>query len=443
MFAKRRRPIFFCFLSSIAALWLSLSYWSFAKAATSSDLNSTARCKEIALQISHGKLDQAVKGFSKSLLTRINQKSLQEIWHELERKYGPFQESLEPRGQTLGNLHTVTLPIRFEHGQVNVNVLLDYKNEIINFSFNRRAEDLVSETVLEVKSGEFALDALYTVPKGKDSFPVVVLVHGSGPQDKDETIGPNKPFRDLALGLAARGVGSLRYDKRTLQYPKKMNLKNITVQEETIDDAVNAARQAMMLPGADKNRIFVLGHSLGGYLIPRIAQRLADVHGFIILAGNTRPLEDLLLDQIIYISSLKKEKDPNHEAKMERLKQQVELVKSDKLSLDTDTALLPFGIPASYWLDLKNYNPAAIAAKLPQPIMVLQGGRDYQVKSDGDFDVWKQNLEANDKNLLKFYPYLNHLFIAGEGTAIPEEYFFKPGYVDDQVLDDISAFVKK
>lgn len=443
MFAKRQSPISFRFASSIAVFLLLFTCVAQLSDAQTTDADSSRRCKEIARQMSSGKFDQAVKGFSKSLAGRVSPKFLQEEWTALERKYGAYKSCNEPKGRTIGNLHTVTLPIQFERALVNLNMLLDYKNQIINCAFHLNADDLAGETALEVKSGEFALDALYTVPKGQSKFPVVVLVHGSGPQDKDEVIGPNKPFRDIAMGLAARGIGCLRYDKRTMQYPKKMNLKNITVQEETVDDAVNAARQAMTLPGADKDRIFVLGHSLGGYLIPRIAQRLSDVHGFIVLAGNTRPFEDLLLDQISYISSLKKEKDPNHEAKMERLKQQVALVKSDKLTLDTDTNSLPFGIPASYWIDLRNYDPATLAVKISQPIMVLQGGRDYQVTADGDFNVWKEKLGPNDKNVLKLYPDLNHLFIAGEGTAVPEEYFFKPGHVDDQVLDDISEFVKK
>lgn len=443
MFVQRLCSVIFCSVGSIAATVLVLNWASVNNAVAQPNNASTSRCKEIVRQLSIGKFDQAVKGFSKGLLSRINAKVLQEKWSELEQKYGQYKQSGEPKVQALGKLFTVTLPMQFERALINLNVLLDYKNEIIGFTFNLNTDDSVGETTLEIKSGEFALDALYTVPKGVSQFPVVVLVHGSGPQDKDETIGPNRPFRDLAYGLAARGIGCLRYDKRTLQYPKKMNLKSITVQEETIDDAVNAARQAMTLPGADKNKIFVLGHSLGGYLVPRIAQRLSDAHGFIVFAGNARPLEDLLLEQITYVSSLKKEKDPSHDLKMERLKQQVSLVKSDKLNLETDTTSLPFGIPASYWIDLKNYDPVYVASKLPQPIMVLQGGRDYQVTTSGDFDLWKQKLESNEKNVLKLYPDLNHLFIVGEGTAVPEEYFFKPGHVDDQVLDDISEFVKK
>jgi len=443
VFAKRLRSIIFCSVGSIAAAVLVLNWASVSNAIAQPNNDTTSRCKGIARQLSIGKFDQAVKGFSKSLSSRVNAKALQEKWSELEHKYGQFKQSREPIAQVLGKLGTVTVPMQFEHALINLNILLDYKNEIIGFTFNQDSQDSVGETALEVKSGEYALDALYTVPKGSNLFPVVVLVHGSGPQDKDETIGPNRPFRDLAFGLAARGVGCLRYDKRTLQYPKKVNLKNITVQEETIDDAINAARQAMTLPGADKSKIFVLGHSLGGYLVPRIAQRLTDAHGFIVLAGNARPLEDLLLDQITYVSSLKKEKDSSHESKMERLKQQVALVKSDKLTQETDTTSLPFGIPASYWIDLKNYNPVEVASSLPQPIMVLQGGRDYQVTQDGDFNLWREKLESNEKNVLKLYPDLNHLFIVGEGTAVPEEYFFKPGHVDDQVLDDISEFVKK
>ena len=132
-----------------------------------------------------------------------------------------------------------------------------------------------------------------------------MLVHGSGPNDRDETLGPNKPFRDLAWGLADRGIAVLRYDKRTSVYGGKMaGNKNLTVREETIDDALLAVKLLRGRPDIDPKRIFILGHSLGGMVAPRIGADDPSLAGLIILAGATRPLPDVAREQLEYIASL-------------------------------------------------------------------------------------------------------------------------------------------
>ena len=131
----------------------------------------------------------------------------------------------------------------------------------------------------------------------------MVLVHGSSPQDMDETVIGNKPFRDLAEGLAERGVATLRYDKRTKVYGAKSEVK--TLADETIDDAVSAARLCAKQPKVDARRVFVLGHSLGGYAAPRIAQAGGGaIRGMIVLAGTSRPLAVVIDEQIAYLARL-------------------------------------------------------------------------------------------------------------------------------------------
>ena len=140
------------------------------------------------------------------------------------------------------------------------------------------------------------------MPKGKGPFPGLVLVQGSGPHDRDETVGGSKPFKDLAWGLASRGIAVLRYVKRTKQYPTIDAAPTMTA--ETVDDAVRAAELLSRQSEIDLQRIFVLGHSQGGYMMPRIMQRDAGLAGVIVMAGNVRPLDELIVEQTEYLLSL-------------------------------------------------------------------------------------------------------------------------------------------
>jgi hypothetical protein len=163
---------------------------------------------------------------------------------------------------------------------------------------------------------------------------------------------------------------------------------------------------------------------------PRIGALDRDLGGLIILAGNTRPLEDLLLEQLAYVGT--------PEEQISEIEAQVARVKNPDLSLDTPASEL-LGVPASYWLDLRGYDPAEAAKNLPQPMLILGGGRDYQV-TGADFDGWQSALGDRQDVTLTFYPDLNHLFMTGEGMATPAEYE-RPGNVAQGVIDDIVAWV--
>jgi fermentation-respiration switch protein FrsA (DUF1100 family) len=294
-----------------------------------------------------------------------------------------------------------------------------------------------------VGSGEWALPGTLTLPKGDGPFPAVVLVQGSGAHDRDETIGPNKPLRDVAWGLASQGIAVLRYEKRNKEHPVKMAAikDKITIKEEVVDDAVAAAALLRTDKDIDKKRIYVLGHSLGALVGPQIGLRDPELTGVILLAGNTRPLEDVILDQIAYILSLQKESGKEEKEELEKIKKQVLRVKDAKLTPDTPASELPLGIPATYWLALRDYRPMEVVAGFHRPILVLQGERDYQVTME-DFAGWQKALKSNKEAILKSYPKLNHLFMEGEGKAKPAEYD-KAGHVSQEVIDDIARWIKK
>jgi alpha-beta hydrolase superfamily lysophospholipase len=269
---------------------------------------------------------------------------------------------------------------------------------------------------------------------------VIVLVHGSGPQDRDSTLGPNKPLRDLAWDLAARGIAVLRYEKRTKEHAGRTALlQNFTVHEETVEDAVLAVRALRGHARIDGANIFVLGHSLGGNAAPRIAKEDSGIAGLIVLAGNTRPLQELILEQAAYLASLAPDPE-SQQAGIEALRKMMARTLDPALRLDTPPGEL-MGIPATYWKDLNAYNPVAMAALLDVPMLILQGERDYQVTME-DFRGWQGGLRGRTNVTLKSYPDLNHLFMTGTGKATPAEYG-RAGSVAEAVVDDIAGWLRR
>ena len=304
--------------------------------------------------------------------------------------------------------------------------------------------DPIARRDLEVIVGgdPWRLPGTLSLPAAGHPVPAVVIVHGSGPLDRDGTIGPNSPYRDLAEGLVAAGIAVLRYDKRTLVRRAEIAAlaASLTVDDEVVDDAVAAVELLRTLPAVDPGAVFVLGHSLGGYLGPRIAaQAGAGVRGLVILSGNSRGLAEVMLEQTALIASAGGSPTPEAAAAIEALRGQVARLASPDLRPDTPSAELPFGVPASYWLDLRAYDPVATAQSLGRPILVLAGGRDYQV-TRADFDGWEQGLDGLEHTAFRWHARLSHLLIAGEGPASPADYGV-PGHVASEVIDEVASWV--
>jgi hypothetical protein len=243
-------------------------------------------------------------------------------------------------------------------------------------------------------------------------------------------------FKDLAEGLASRHIIVLRYDKRSYVYGQQMSGNSYTLQQDTVEDAVRAL--ALLRKQAGVKRVFVIAHSLGGYALPRIAKQDGKLAGAVVLAGNARPIEDVVLDQATYTTQSKVNATPDDLRRLDGLKVEIEKVK--KLEPGKENPPVVMGLPVAYLLDLKSYNPVTEMRTLSMPVMYLQGERDFQVTIK-DFVIWKSGLAGRKATTFRTYPALNHLFMAGQGKPSPTEYRV-PGNVAAQVVSDIAAWLE-
>ncbi len=261
------------------------------------------------------------------------------------------------------------------------------------------------------------------------------MVHGSGPHDRDETIGPNKPFKDIAEGLAAAGIGSLRYDKRTFFAPKSVT-PDSTVEDEVIADAVAAMNAAAKEPGADPARVYLLGHSLGGMLAPFVALRATETHGVILMNAGAVPLDQTIERQLAAQMKATGSSQAAIDQQIEQVKQQFAQIRTGKM---TGSATV-FGAPAHYWADLLQRDIPAELKRIAAPVVVLQGGKDIQVNQQ-DYNLIRNAL-AGKKAEFKLFPNLNHLMMPVEGESTGAEYG-KPGHIDPAVIKTIADWIAK
>lgn len=403
-------------------------------------------------QLAAGNYQAATVSFADVMKGAASPEKLAEIWTELQGQLGPYRKRTGVRTERQGPFDVVLATTEFERGMLDLKVVIDDAGRIAGFfvvppkppEYAPPAyvnQDAFREREVTVGSGEWAVPGTLAMPVGPGPFPAVVLVHGSGPNDRDETVEAARPFRDLAWGLASRGVAVLRYEKRTRQHGAKVgSVPNFTLQQETVEDALTAAALLRGTEGIDPGHVYVLGHSLGAMAVPRIGGQDPKIAGFIVMAGAARPIEDIILEQVTYVAGIDGTVSAEEKKQIEGLRQEVAKVKALQPPATGSATGSVLGAPASYWLDLRGYNPPEAAKALHRPMLVLQGERDYQVTLD-NFEAWKKALGGRKDVTFKSYPKLNHLFIEGEGKSAPAEYQ-KPGHVAEAVVADITGWIK-
>lgn len=392
----------------------------------------------------------ATSNFAAPMAAAVPADRLQATWESLPAQAGDASGRGEPVVSAADGTQAVRIPLHYARAELVAIVSVDGNGKIAGFLVQPAqaaaapapASDAgFSERDVTVGKGERALPGTLAMPNGAGPFPAVVLVHGSGPQDRDETIGPNRVFLDIARGLAAQGIAVLRYDKRSKARPQDA-AGAATIDTETTDDAVLALRSLRAVQTVDVKRLFVLGHSQGGMMAPRIAaharQAGSPVAGLVLMAAPSRKLLDILVEQVQRMAVLDDGRTSADEATaLAQLQQQVGRVRA---GADVPDADAPLAQSAAYWRSTDAVDPVAEARALGLPMLLLQGARDIQVV-DADWQGWRDAFHDDGKVEFKLYPALNHLGIAGEGDGNLADYAI-PGHVDGQLIADTAAWIR-
>ena len=426
-----------------AQAWLASMVMAVSAIASAADSPATLATRLLD-QLDAGQYAAAEATFSAQMKAAVPADKLKAVWESLPAQLGAASKRGEAVTSEADGFRIVVIPLHYARGDLQARVALDKDDHIAGFMVQPAAPPPPPAVATDApfterdftlpapSSGKPGLPGTLTLPKGQGPFPALVLVHGSGAQDRNESAGPNRPFLDIAHALAAKGIATLRYDKRTYSRPQDFR-GAFGIDDETTDDAVAAVTALAGTPGIDAKRVFVLGHSQGGLLAGRIAKaskgRLA---GLILLAAPARPLLDILAEQNHYLVNLDGSISPQEQAHLDTLAAAIAEVRRNP-----DATLL--SLPGRYWQQLEQVEPVADVRASGLPVLLLQGGRDFQVV-DADWQLWRQGLHG-DRYRFHHYPALNHLGIAGQGPGTLEEYM-QPGHVDATLTNDIASWVQ-
>ena len=305
---------------------------------------------------------------------------------------------------------------------------------------------MTEENIVLGMGTEFPLNGKLVLPDGEGrAFPAVVFVHGSGSSNMDEKVMKLTPFKDLAEGLAQHGIASLRYDKRSFAHPMKMMKKDLTVREEVIEDAVLAAEMLKNDPRIDAENVFIIGHSMGAMLAPRIDAEGGSFKGLVLLAGTLDTLEEVLFHQMDEMKKAKNKiiswvvsaQDKKYRKLFEGL--------YDLTDEEAKKRKYGGGVTLYYFKEMGEHRATEYLEKTEKPVLVMQGSRDLQVNAEKDFGEYKRLFGEKENFAFKLYEGLNHAFVPAlyDDISKATKEFAVERHIGEEVIADIAGWILK
>ncbi len=285
--------------------------------------------------------------------------------------------------------------------------------------FEVKHENGIVEKHFVFENDDCELNAVYTYLDDGEKHPAVLLIAGSGPNDYNETIGLLAPFQDIALGLAQRGVNSLRLDKRTL---RASAAASTGLEEEYYADCRAAIE---FLKEQDITNIYLLGHSLGGQIATELAVKDSQIAGMIIFNSTPRHLADVACDQY-------KAMDPLNESIYVKYAEAAKTVREEEIQ-----GVYYFGADDYYWATYNSLDTIANINDADIRTLIINSMNDAQI-FQADMDMWNVNFAGKDNVSIHIYDDISHFgykIDVKDTTAL-----YKKADFPEELLDEFAEF---
>ncbi|WP_025841414.1 alpha/beta hydrolase family protein [Asaia platycodi] len=310
------------------------------------------------------------------------------------------------------------------------------------------------EVAFDNPAGPAHLTGTLTLPAGKGPFPAVLLITGSGLQDRDETIFGHKPFLVWADTLTRRGIAVLRVDDR--QKGGSTGPVSTATTQDFAHDTEAGLTYLQHRKDIDPHRIGLMGHSEGGIIAPMIAQRDQNVAFIVLLAGPATRGRQIILAQQDHAARQQGNSDAAIAAADTAYNGLMDTLSPDQSQADADQAAQAFWarqhpdspapppqlkVLTSPWMRFYDrYDPAPALAKTTCPVLAVIGAKDRQVPPDQTLPALKAALARNSQATISVLPGLNHLFQKAN-TGDVSEYARIEEDIDPEALSVVGDWI--
>lgn len=404
---------------------------------------------EVVNNLNKGNFYKVYRCFDERMKETIKKDQLEEVWKQLTANSGKYIAIDDIKIEDIDDGIKESGTLRFEGVAVKMLLSQNSKKKISGLYVTQLGYQLASyakelstgKKYIDFKSDTLTLSGELVIPIDCNNCPVAVLVHGSGPNDKDETIGPNKVFYDLAMGLARNGVATFRYDKRFRIYPNLMT-QQFDLYDETIDDAIAALTALQEDTSLSFGKYTMLGHSLGAYALPLIADSLdSKLDAAILFSANARRLEDLIEHQMNYLTNFDGEITDEEEEIIINNTARAQNIRDGNYTDSTSAEVLLAYWPGTFWKSIGSYDPVEMVKHNDSlPFLILQGEKDYQITMT-DFAIWKDAVSTKPNVTMQSFPGLTHLFTPTDAERGSPQDYFAPNNVSEEVINVIAEWL--
>ncbi|MEM1009717.1 MAG: hypothetical protein AAGJ35_12010, partial [Myxococcota bacterium] len=368
-----------------------------------------------------------------SLHQKLSTEKLMRLWESLTDKHGKLQARFSPKLLQSEKHAKVSIQYRYQKADLHFILVFAPQHKVLDLFFQTtprleqwRPPKYVTPKAFEEKkillfNKKIQLEAKLTTHKKNQRAPLILLLPGSGPQDMDGSQGRYKPLRDLAWGLSSQGFATLRFNKRTFQYRKKLKFKTLTFKREYVDDTLAAIGWIQKQPNLLKRKLFILAHEIAVTAALSIAVQLTkQVQGLILMAGTPRRFEQVLLDHMRRTFRADGDLQPAERRSIRQFERNIQSLRQHSSLKTVSTTRLPGYLSGTYWTSYYTFNIPKIATTLRQPMLFLQGEQDKQIHAETDFNAWKKMLLGRVRAKFVLLPQTNHLFLEPNTTNVSE-----------------------